>query len=115
MLVCCVLPSLLNAQDLGEIKQRMKSRVVKIDSLKKAGTVGVDNRGYLVIRASGVSEADAKLVAAENADRQTVYTYLAKRVGAPVEKVEKQRAAEITKQSAKGVWLQDAEGNWYQK
>ena len=102
------------AANLGELKQRMKKRVDELDSLKSSGTVGVNNRGYLVIR-SDLSEGLEKLVVAENKDRKIVYTYLAKRVNAPVEKVEKKRAAEIAQQSDKGVWLQNSKGKWYQK
>lgn len=109
-----LMPAQAHADSLGDLKERMKERVKTVDKLKESGAVGVTNQGYLEARKE-LDEDDAKLIEAENKDRLTVYTYIAKKADVPVSKVEKQRAAELAKLSAKGVWLQDAKGKWYRK
>ena len=104
----------LQAADLDQIRERMEERLPTIDSLKEQGLLGVTNDGLLSARGSISTEED-KMVKAENKDRMTVYQEIAKQTGQPVDKVQKQRAAQLAKTSAPGVWLQDAKGKWYRK
>ncbi len=117
LLVLCLVLSFATtvfAADSNEqIKERMKQRLTKINDYKDKGTVGEDNKGYLVTR---VNDADAdKITKEENADRKTVYNEIAKSTKASVDQVGQQRAAKIVEISKKGHWLQDKTGKWYQK
>lgn len=109
-------PSMLHAQSSEEdaVVQRMLKRVPQIDTLKKAGKVGENNVGLLEQR-SGLSREERDLMNAENSDRRSLYTLVAKRVGLTVSVVGQGRAEEIRNKSAKGVWLQSPDGKWYQK
>ena len=96
-----------------DIKARMKSRLPAIKKLKAEGIVGEDNKGYLQF--VGGNKAKADVVAAENTDRKTVYSAIAKQQGTTAELVGKRRALQIAKKAAPGEWVQDAGGNWIQK
>ena len=96
-----------------DIKARMKNRLPVIKKLKADGIVGENNQGYLQF--VGGNKANADVVAAENKDRETVYTAIAKQQGTTAELVGKRRALQIAKKAAPGEWVQDASGNWIQK
>ena len=96
-----------------DIKARMKNRLPVIKKLKAEGLVGEDNKGYLQF--VGGKKAEADVVAAENKDRETVYTEIAKQQGTTAELVGKRRALQIANKAAPGEWIQDAGGNWIQK
>lgn len=102
------------AADLGAIKKSMQERLPQIESLWSQGLIGENNQGYVEARGS-LSPDQTKLIAAENADRKTVYAAIAKNAGVTVDKVGQQRAAQISKGAANGLWLQDAKGAWYKK
>jgi hypothetical protein len=96
-----------------DIKTRMKQRLPVIIELKAKGIVGENNAGYLEF--IGPKREKADVVAAENKDRKTVYTAIAKQQGTTAELVGKRRALQIAKKADPGEWVQDASGNWIQK
>jgi uncharacterized protein YdbL (DUF1318 family) len=96
-----------------DIKARMKNRLPVIKQLKAQGIVGEDAKGYLQF--VGGNKAKADVVAAENKDRKTVYSAIAKQQGTTAELVGKRRALQIAKKANPGEWVQDAAGNWIQK
>jgi hypothetical protein len=96
-----------------DIKARMKNRLPVIKELKAQGIAGEDNKGYLQFVDGKKAKED--VVAAENKDRKTVYTAIAKQKGTTAELVGKRRALQIAKKASPGEWLQDASGKWYQK
>ena len=96
-----------------DIKARMKNRLPVIKQLKAQGIAGEDNKGYLQF--VGGNKAKADVVAAENKDRKTVYSAIAKQQGTTAELVGKRRALQIAKKANPGEWVQDAAGNWIQK
>ena len=96
-----------------DIKARMKNRLPVIKQLKARGIVGEDAKGYLQF--VGGNKAKADVVAAENKDRKTVYSAIAKQQGTTAELVGKRRALQIAKKANPGEWVQDAAGNWIQK
>ncbi len=96
-----------------DIKARMKNRLPVIKKLKAEGIVGEDNKGYLQFVDGKKAKAD--VIAAENKDRKTVYTAIAKQQETTAELVGKRRAMQIAKKAAPGEWVQDAGGNWIQK
>lgn len=103
----------LQAQDMGAIRDRMVERLGALDSLKASGAIGENNQGLVEVR-ENVDNA-AAVVAAENADRETVYAMIAKQQGVTAAQVGRARARQIASGSASGVWLQNASGTWYQK
>ena len=96
-----------------DIKARMKNRLPLIKQLKSQSIVGENNKGYLQF--VGGKKAKEDVVAAENKDRKTVYTAIAKQQGTTADLVGKRRALQIAKKAAPGEWVQDAGGNWIQK
>ena len=96
-----------------DIKTRMKQRLPVIIELKAQGIVGENNAGYLEF--IGAKKEKGDVVAAENNDRKTVYTAIAKQQGTTAEVVGKRRALQIAQKANPGEWLQDASGKWIQK
>jgi uncharacterized protein YdbL (DUF1318 family) len=96
-----------------DIKTRMKQRLPVILELKAKGIVGENNAGYLEF--IGAKREKTDVVAAENKDRKTVYTAIAKQQGTTAELVGKRRALQIAKKAGPGEWVQDASGKWIQK
>ena len=107
------LVSVVRAEDVGAIKARVEQRLPQVDALKEKGAVGENNRGFLEVR-DGSADA-AAVVAAENKDREALYTSVAQKTGSSVVNVGKARAAKIAQNSRAGVWVQDEAGNWKQK
>jgi uncharacterized protein len=95
-----------------DIKARMRSRLPAIVALKKAGAVGENNQGYLVIRKATPQK---NLVDAENQDRRTIYTIIAKKQKTTPELVGRRRAMQIAAKADPGTWIQSANGQWRQK
>jgi hypothetical protein len=96
-----------------DIKTRMKKRLPVIVELKAQGIVGENNQGYLEF--VGSKKAKADIVAAENEDRKTVYTAIAKQQGTTAELVGKRRALQIAQKANPGEFIQNADGKWIQK
>ena len=96
----------------ASIKDRMAERIPAINSLKNAGVVGENNRGYLEFRAA---KKDEQLVQDENNDRGIVYNAIAKKQGAPADLVGKRRAKMIEQNGKSGQWFQKDDGSWYKK
>ncbi len=101
------------ANEAAAAKARMRERVPAIDKLKLLGAIGENNRGFLEVREQ-TGDA-AATVAAENADRQTVFADTATRTGSTAEIVGKTFAQKIAAASAKGVWVQSENGQWTKK
>ena len=102
-----------SAQDT-ELKQRMERRLPTLDELRLRQVVGENNTGYLEVRGVTTPAEDAA-VAAENADRASVYELIARRSETTKEAVGRARAKAIAAASARGVLVQDASGNWAPK
>jgi hypothetical protein len=95
-----------------DIKARMRDRLPALVVLKKAGVVGEDNQGYLVVRKSTDKKS---LVDAENRDRRLIYTAIARKQNTTPELVGQRRALQIAQKADPGTWIQDAGGRWRQK
>ena len=87
------------------IMRRMVERLPIVETLKLAGDIGENNRGFLEARIS-LSEKHAKLLKEENEDRKKIYTIIGIKADSSRETVGMQRAEQITKRSIKGIWLQ---------
>ena len=101
-------------QTASELKQRMNDRLPAIIELKTTQTIGENNQAYLAILKE-VTEAQAILVQEENADRRSVYTMLAKQINAPIDLVQKKRAAQLRDLASPGTMVQTPEGEWIVK
>jgi len=97
----------------SEIKERMKQRLPVIADLKTKGIIGEDNKGYLGFVTS-VREQEA-VIAAENEDRKTVYTYFAKQQNTTIDVVESVQAARKAEITAPGEFFQNPDGSWQKK
>ncbi len=106
--------SLLPAQNLDALKERMEKRLAAVNALKDRHVIGETNRGYLEVR-GGVLNAEQQIVSEENSDRQKVYAALAARTGASIDEVGRQRAEQIAAIAKRGHWIQEPSGDWRQK
>ncbi len=97
----------------SEIKERMKQRLPVIADLKTKGIIGEDNKGYLGFVTS-TREQEA-VIAAENEDRKTVYTYFAKQQNTTIDVVESIQAARKAEKTASGEFFQTPDGTWQKK
>ena len=106
------------ADDAATIKKNMAERKPKIETLKKAGTVGENKTGYLEVMKDKdgkdvkIEDADKKIVDAENTDRKAVYAAIAKKEGSTVDKVGELRAKQIRSKANEGDYIQGEDGKW---
>lgn len=108
-----VAPQFAFGADSATIKKNMAERKPKIETLKKAGSIGENKAGYLeAMKDAKLSEDDSKLVEAENADRKTVYTDVAKQEKTTVEKVGEIRAKQIRSKANESDFIQEEDGKW---
>jgi len=107
-------PQVLSAaDDAATIKKNMADRKPKIETLKKAGTIGENKAGYLeAMKDAKLEDADKKLLEDENKDRKTVYAAVAKKEGSTVEKVGEIRAKQIRSKAKEGEYIQEEDGKW---
>lgn len=106
----------LHAATEKELVASMQTRLQAVTLLKQSGKVGEANTGLLVMRGK-LERAERRVLADENRDRLAYYKQLAARIGAPLTKVQAERAEDIRERTpaGEGVWLQAASGDWYQK
>ena len=97
----------------GGIKERMTQRLPVIESLKAQGIVGETNQGYLGFVSSNRTGQD--VVAAENQDRKSIYTHIAKQQKVSVELVQQRRAKTLAGRAKPGHYIQKASGAWIKK
>ena len=101
------------ADDAATIKKNMAERKPKIETLKKAGSIGENKAGYLeAMKDVKLEDADKKLLEDENKDRKVVYAAIAKKEGSTVDKVGELRAKQIRSKAAEGEYIQGEDGKW---
>ena len=98
----------------GDIKARMQKRLPTIVQMKAEGIIGENNKGFLEF-SPGAAQRDGNVIAAENNDRQMVYSAIAKQQGTSAKLVGERRAIQISEKAKPGEWLQDKSGKWYKK
>ena len=108
-----LLVSVASAQNMQEIKARMLARKATVDALKNQGVIGEGNDGYRHVRKAAANANN--VVNAENADRRTVNGIIAKKEGAPLDKVSRAVGAKLVQGSSPGQWIMKADGSWVQK
>jgi len=98
----------------NDIKARMKERLPSIVQMKTDGLIGENNKGFLSF-VPGAAMKNGNIVTAENNDRKTVYSAIAKQQGTSAELVGERRARQIAGKASSGAWLEDESGKWYKK
>ena len=114
LLVGLFATSLIQAQDLATLRDRMEKRLPVVNALKNRHAVGETNRGFLEVR-GGVPAEDQQVVSEENSDRRKVYAALAKQTGSTVDEVGRKRAEQVAGLAKRGHWIQSPAGEWRQK
>lgn len=103
-----------DAPTARSIKQNMQKRQPELAALLRKGVLGEANDGYLAARGT-LTEEEKKLADAENQDRKTVYSAIAKQQNTTVTLVGQRRAKQIAERAASGIWIQNAAGEWSRK
>ncbi len=105
---------LANAQDLTEIRQRMKERRPHLEQLRQQQLAGENNQGYV----TALKELDAeakKIVDQENADRKGMYTAFAAKFNQSLEQAAQSGAKLFQQEAGSGTMVQTKEGEWKKK
>jgi len=111
LIICLIVSSQFALAD--GIKDRMKERLPVIADLKAKGIIGEDNSGYLGFVTG--ARAQEAVVAAENVDRKTVYTYFAQQQNTTIDVVEKVQAKRKAEKTDPGEFFQNPDGSWHKK
>jgi len=97
-------------------EQRLRSGDVQ--AMKNLRLVGENARGLLEARAAGIDDrfpGAEELVRRENASRDEVYRYVARRDTKPLDVVQHEYAEQWRLRSYPDEWLETDDGRWYQK
>ena len=100
-----------------DLRKSMKARYPKVKELKLAGTIGETHLGFVEALSKEAGEdADLqKLIKAENEDRKTIYTMIAKKTGATPDEVAKNNALRIFNAADENVLFKGPDGKWTAK
>jgi uncharacterized protein YdbL (DUF1318 family) len=111
----------IDSSAIRQLRTRMESRFSSLQPLYAAGYIGIQGDGLLAVRnAASVPLKERnqvnKLVAAENADRQSLYQAIANANGHPewAAQIKSTFAARWISNSQSGWWYQSS-GSWKQK
>ncbi len=113
----------ISTPNIRALRASLEERFDSLQPLYDKGIIGITNEGLLEIRSVeglGLKEkAEAnKLVKADNADRENLYSEIAKANDIPsdsVSEIKKLFAVEWRKKAHKGWWIQKDDGGWVQK
>jgi uncharacterized protein len=111
----------IDSPDIRQLRATMESRFAALQPFYAAGFIGIQGDGFLAVRdAASVPLKDRnqvnKLVAAENADRQSLYQAIANANGHPewATQIKSTFAARWVSNAQPGWWYQSS-GSWAQK
>ena len=111
----------IDSAEIRQLRATMESRFAALQPYYAAGFIGIQADGLLTVRdAASVPLKDrnqvTKLVAAENADRQSLYQAIANANGHPewAEQIKSTFAARWVGNAQSGWWYQSS-GSWKQK
>lgn len=112
LISCWMFPA--HAADLGALKESFKQRYPALQELKTSGKIGETSAGWVEAVKGGADAKVNAVIAAENADRKTLYAALAVQQGIAAELVAQRNANRNFEKAAKGEWLK-SDGAWKQK
>jgi uncharacterized protein YdbL (DUF1318 family) len=111
----------IDSPEIRQLRARMESRFAALQPFYAAGFIGIQADGFLAVRdTASVPLKDRnqvnKLVAAENADRQSLYQAIANANGHPewATQIKSTFAARWVSNAQSGWWYQSS-GSWKQK
>jgi uncharacterized protein len=111
----------IDSPEIRQLRAKMESRFAALQTFYAAGFIGIQADGFLAVRdAASVPLKDRnqvnKLVAAENADRQSLYQAIANANGHPewATQIKSTFAARWVSNAQSGWWYQSS-GSWKQK
>jgi len=111
----------IDSAEIRQLRATMESRFATLQAFYAAGFIGIQTDGLLAVRdAASVPLKDRnqvnKLVAAENADRQSLYQAIANANGHPewASQIKSTFAARWVSNAQSGWWYQSG-GSWKQK
>lgn len=113
LMMLCLFVAVPAISQGASIKDRMAARIPVINSLKAAGVIGENNKGFLEFRSGDKPKQD--VVNSENKDRKKVYAAIAKKEGVNATLVGQRRAKMISQKGKQGQWYQGADGKWFKK
>jgi uncharacterized protein YdbL (DUF1318 family) len=111
----------IDSAEISQLRSAMATRFAALQSFYAAGFIGIQTDGFLVVRdPANVPLKDRnqvnKLVAGENADRQSLYLAIANANGHPEWATEiKSTFATRWVSNAQAGWWYQSSGNWKQK
>ena len=98
-----------------QIKNSMLARKPQIETLKNAGKIGEDNKGFLAVVSGALDPAAQKIVNDENSDRTQVYAAIAQFQSTTTALVGSRRAVQLAEQAKSGHFIMNAAGKWVKK
>ena len=101
------------AETKEELQKRFQARLPHIEELKKKGTIGETDQGYLDF-VEGRSGKASDLVNDENRDRRKLYELIAGKTGTTADVVAKRAAERNFERAKKGEFLKE-NGKWRKK
>jgi uncharacterized protein YdbL (DUF1318 family) len=110
----------VNTSEISHLRSAMQGRFSALKSFYANGVVGIKSDGFIVAKGS-IPLRDRnkvkKLIAAENADRQSLYQAIANANGHPewVSQIKSTFASRWISNAKSGWWYQSSNGSWKQK
>lgn len=112
----------IDSPDIRRLRASMEKRFTSLQPNYAAGYIGIKADGFLTVReGANVPLKDrnqvSKLVAAENADRQSLYQAIANANGHPewLDQIKSTFAERWIGNAQPGWWVQSSNGSWKQK
>ena len=106
-------PTTRAAETKEELQKRFEARLPQVEELKKKGTVGETDEGYLDFVAARSDKA-GELVDEENGDRRKLYDLIAAKTGTTAAVVAKRAAGRNFERAKSGEFLKES-GKWRKK
>jgi uncharacterized protein YdbL (DUF1318 family) len=110
----------VNTSEISHLRSAMQGRFSALKSFYANGVVGIKSDGFIVAKGS-IPLRDRnkvkKLIAAENADRQSLYQAIANANGHPewASQIKSTFASRWISNAKSGWWYQSSNGSWKQK
>jgi uncharacterized protein YdbL (DUF1318 family) len=113
----------VNSAESSRIREKLRARLDDVLAQKKAGVLGEDKNGLIVIKDPSklkklLAQKVEKLVADENADRMALYNDVVKSNGFPSSRlanIQRSFARSFQAESPSGTWVEDVDSGWTQK
>jgi len=103
------------ADELEDLKRKIQERAPVISKLKASGLLGETDLGYIEsVKGVDIGGVNKKLMQAENRDRRSGYTIIAKKRNIAAEKVGQLSGVKKIESTKPGEWVKQ-KGAWKKK